>query len=387
MFNRSFNPPLSRSFFLFGPRSTGKSTLLKDFLPETKALWIDLLDPDTEAAFARSPSRLTAILDQELSQNKPRNWVVIDEVQKNPALLSLVHLHIQKKKFRFALTGSSARKLKRGGADLLAGRASWFDLFPLTHIELGTAFQLDEVLKWGSLPEIFELTEIDKKRFLKSYCNIYLKEEVIAEQLIRKTQPFRNFLELVALQNAQIVNYSKFAKDCGVDTVTIQTYFEILQDTLIGFELLPFHESVRKRVRKNPKFYLFDTGVTRALAGLIEDTLSPRTSLYGKCFEQFLVVEIYRLIKYAEKQWKMSYLSTKDDVEVDLIIEKSKSERWAIEIKSSQKIDLQEVASFERIAKDIPHAQLLYLSQDPVSQKHGAVLSMPWQSGLEKIFK
>ncbi len=386
MFKREFSPPLSRSFFLFGPRSTGKSTLLKALLPESKAIWIDLLDPEVERAFSQSPSRLTAVLDQELSSPKKRAWVVIDEVQKVPELLSIVHQHIQRKHFRFALTGSSARKLKRGAADLLAGRASWFDLFPLTHHELGKAFHLESVLKWGSLPEVFELSEADKKRFLRSYCNVYLKEEVIAEQLVRKTQPFRNFIELVALQNAQIINYTKFARDCGVDVVTIQTYFEILQDTLVGFELQPFDESVRKRTRKNPKFYLFDTGVTRALAGLLDDSLTPQSGLYGKYFEQFLIVEIYRLIKYAEKDWRLSYLATKDGAEVDLIIEKSKTQRIAIEVKSSPKIDTKEVAAFERLAKDIGAVKMFYLSQDKSSQKHGQVHCLHWRDALIKIF-
>ena len=386
MFNRTLHPSLSRSFFLFGPRSTGKSTLLKKLLPETKALWIDLLDPDTERELSQSPSRLAALLDQEYSSKKPRRWVVIDEVQKVPALLSVVHQYIQKKKFTFALTGSSARKLKRGGADLLGGRASWFEFYSLTHIELGDDFDLDSVIKWGSLPEIFELDTKDKARFLKAYCNIYLKEEIVAEQLVRKVQPFRNFLELVALQNAQIINYSKFAHDCGVDTTTVQNYFEILMDTLVGFELQPFHLSIRKRQRTNPKFYLFDTGVTRALAHLLDESVIPKTSTYGKYFEQFIITEIYRLMKANEKDWKLSYFSSKTGKEIDLIIEMSPKSRIAIEIKSSTQVDEREVRSFERLAQDIPSAELLFISQDKASLKYGAVQCLHWKIALSKIF-
>lgn len=387
MINRSLTPSLSRSFFLFGPRSTGKSTLLREILPSSQALWLDLLDPELEKKLSRSPSQLSAILEQELASSR-RPWVVIDEVQKVPDLLSIVQQYIQKKKFRFALTGSSARKLKRGGANLLGGRASWFELYPLTYLELGDRFDLDSALNWGSLPEIFELTEKDRARFLGAYSGIYLKEEIVAEQLVRKVQPFRNFLELVALQNGQIINYSKFAKDCGVDVTTIQTYFEILQDTLVGFELRPFHESIRKRQRKNPKFFLFDTGVTRAMAGLLDDPINPRTPLYGKYFEQFVVNEIYRLIRYEEKSWKLSYLTSKDGAEIDLIVEK-KNERIAIEIKSTEQVDLIEVRAFERIARDLPgqDLRLMYISRDKTAQKHGDVECLPWKEALETIFK
>ncbi len=386
MFNRILNPSLSRSFFLFGPRSTGKSTLLEGLLPESKALWIDLLDPDLERALSQSPSKLIAILKQEENSPQKRAWVVIDEIQKVPELLSVVHSSIMKKQFFFAMTGSSARKLKRGAANLLGGRASWFELSSLTFIELSKQFDLDFVMKWGSLPEIFDLSTEDRVRFLKAYCNIYLKEEVVAEQLVRKIQPFRNFLELVALQNAQIINYSKFATDCNVDIVTIQTYFEILQDTLIGFELPPFHMSVRKRQRKNSKFYLFDLGVTRALSGFLGDELHPKTSLYGKCFEQFIITEIYRLMKAYEKDWKLSYLMTKDGAEIDLIIEKNNNTRIAIEIKSSEHIDEKEVHALEKLANDIPEAQLLFISRDKVSQKHGGVECLFWEQALLKIF-
>lgn len=383
MFDRIVNPPLSRSFFLFGPRSTGKSTLLKKILPESKAAWIDLLDPEQERSLSQSPSRLTAFLKQE-SETKKRPWVVIDEIQKVPELLSIVQQFIQKKEFHFALTGSSARKLKRGAANLLGGRASWFELSSLTHLELKEHFQLDKVLHWGSLPEIFELNDSDRTHLLKAYCHIYLKEEVVAEQLVRKVQPFRNFLELVALQNVQIVNYSKFAQNCGTDVTTIQTYFEILQDTLIGFQLPPFHRSIRKRQRKNPKFYLFDTGVTRAMAGQIEIPLHPKTSPYGKLFEQFIIIEIHKLLKCYEKDWRLSYLTSKDGAEIDLIIEKP-SALLALEIKSYTQVDEKEVRSFERLAKDLPQAQMIFISQDPLSQRYGNVECLHWKEAIQKI--
>jgi len=381
MFKRSLKLPLSRSFFLFGARSTGKSTLLKELLPESKALWLDLLNVDLEQIYSKNAN----VLDAFLAQESGREWVVIDEIQKVPSLLGVVHKHIREKKFKFALTGSSARKLKRGQADMLAGRASWFELYPLTHRELGAKFNLDDTLNWGSLPEIHELSEADRNRFLKSYCHVYLKEEIIAEQVVRKIQPFREFLELVALQNAQIINYAKFAKDCGVDITTIQTYFEILKDTLIGIEIPPFHESIRKRQRKNPKFYLFDLGVTKALAGLIENKLVPRTPSYGKAFEQFVILEIYRLMKYRELDWRLSYLTTKDGAEIDLLVEQGRKKRFAIEIKSTMLIDEASARSFESLAGDIPNSELLLLSNDPRSLRYGSVEALHWTNGIERL--
>jgi len=243
------------------------------------------------------------------------------------------------------------------------------------------------VMQWGSLPEIFELDAEDRKRFLSAYGTIYLKEEVVAEQLVRKVQPFRNFLELIALQNAQIVNYTKFARGCGVDVTTIQTYFEILQDTLVGFELPPFHASIRKRQRKNPKFFFFDCGVTRSLAGLLEEKLIPQTSAYGKVFEQFFVTEIYRLMKAHEKNWKLSYLTSKDGAEIDLIVEQGRSKLFAIELKSSKKVEEKEVLAFKRLAGDLPKASLLFLSQDKRPQKYDGVECLHWLEGIKKVFE
>jgi predicted AAA+ superfamily ATPase len=386
MFKRLLNPSLSRSFFLFGPRSSGKSTLLHGLFPESDALWIDLLDPDLERSLSQAPSRLSARLEQEAA-TRHRKWVVIDEIQKIPELLSVVHQWMQRKQFHFAMTGSSARKLKRGAANLLAGRASWFELSSLSHLEVGADFDLEASLRWGTLPEIFELSDADRARFLKSYCNLYLKEEVVAEQLVRKVQPFRNFLELVALQNSQMINYSKFARDCQVDVTTIQTYFEILVDTLVAIELAPFDESIRKRQRKNSKFYFFDTGVTRAMARQIDEPLHSRTSHYGRVFEQWVITEVHRLMKALEKDWRLSYLTTRDGAEVDLIIDRGRSSRLAIEIKSTEQVQPMEVAAFERLAADISGARTILISKDPTPQKYGRVECLPWKTAFQEIFQ
>jgi len=381
MINRALTLSNKRSFFLFGARGTGKTTLLQETFLQPKPLWIDLLDPELADRLERHPNLLIE-LTKKLS---PQSWVVIDEVQKIPSLLGIVHQLIREKKINFALTGSSARKLKRAGADLLAGRASWFDLFPFMYEELKDEFNLDYILRFGSLPETLKLDGIEKIRYLKSYCQTYLKEEVIAEQLIRKVQPFRNFLNLAAIQNGQIINYSKFADDVLVEIPTIQTYFEILTDTLLGFELLPFQESIRKRQRKNPKFYFFDLGVSRTLAGEIESNLTPASSAYGKAFEHFVILEVYRKMKSHEKDWGLSYLQTKDHAEIDLIIERSKRDRLVVEIKSTDRVDEKEVHQLEKLGKDILNSKLFYVSCDSIERKIGTVECVHWVSFLSKL--
>ena len=380
MFKRILKPSLTRSFFLFGPRSTGKSTLLNEMLPESAALWIDLLDPDTERELAKSPSRLATILEGELASNRKRKWVVIDEVQKVPELLTVVHKYIQKSKFFFALTGSSARKLKRNNADLLGGRASWFELSSLSHIELGKKFDLNLVLQWGSLPEIFELSDEDRYRFLKAYANIYLKEEIVAEQLVRKVQPFRNFLELVALQNAQIINYSKFANDCGVDITTIQSYFEILIDTLIGFELQPFRLSIRKRQRTNPKFYFFDTGVLNSL--LERKQTSSKTKEYGNLFEHFILNEIRAYVDYNATDTKLNFWRVDQETEVDIII----NHTIAIEIKSTDNVVLKHLKGLKKFAHTGACSKQIVVSRDPMVRQIDEIQVLPYQDFLQKLW-
>ncbi len=379
MFNREINLSQSRSFFLFGARGTGKTTLLNSLFPRSQFTWIDLLDLEVESRLQSNPKLFLDLLPQN------GEWVIIDEVQKMPELLNYVHQLIQQRKYKFALTGSSARKLKRGGANLLAGRASWFELFPLNHRELAETFDLKQVMEFGSLPEVFNLKKIEKVRFLRAYAHTYLKEEILQEQLIRKVQPFRNFLELAALNNGQLINYSKFAQSTGVEVPTIQTYYEILVDTLLGFSLLPFHESVRKRQRKNPKFYFFDTGVARALSGELETKLVAKTSYFGQVFEQWLISEIYSFIRTQEKDWKLSYLQTSTGSEIDLIIEKNKKDRLCIEIKSTDKIDQSEVKSLETLASEIKNSKLYYLSNDPLRQKVGKVDCMHWRVFFDQI--
>jgi predicted AAA+ superfamily ATPase len=386
MVNRLLNLSKNHSFFLLGARGTGKSTLVRSLFPH--ALTIDLLIPETEEQYSRSPGYLLEQLAHYKQTNPGQRWVFIDEVQKIPSLLDIVHKLIEEKHFKFALSGSSSRKLKRGQANLLAGRAFLYELFPYCSYEMKYFFDLDQTLQWGSLPKIFELDQSDRILYLRSYVNTYLKDEIVAEQLVRNLQPFRNFLEVAAQTNGQILNFSKIGRDIGVEVPTVQSYFDILVDTYIGFYLHPYHESVRKRQRKNPKFYLFDLGIKRTLERKINIPIEPMSLSYGNAFEHFIVLEIYRLIKYFQPDWELFYLRTKDDAEIDLVIDRPGQKKVLIEIKSTSKpLNLQydKLKSFANLVKSIENHEAYVLSQNPESRLVDGIYFMHWQKGLEHI--
>lgn len=384
MISRIYKLPKNNSFFVFGARGTGKSTWLLEHFKSIKHSAINLLDPDQEALYSRDPGALSRHIQ---SLEKDTKWVFIDEVQKVPKLLDVVHNSIENDKMFFALTGSSARKLKRGSANMLAGRAFVFHLYPFTHKELGSRFSLQDVLEWGSLPKIFEFDNAtDKARFLKSYTQTYLKEEILVEQIVRKLEPFRHFLEIAAQQNGEIVNFSNIARDVGVDTVTCQSYFQILEDTLIGHLLPSYHRSIRKRQRVNPKFYLFDIGVKRAFDGTTGQNLIPGTYSYGKTFEHFIILEALRLNDYYEKNYRLSYLRTKDDAEIDLIIERPGLKTVFIEIKSSHHVDERDVFTLKSFKKDMGSTiEAFCFSNDSLSQKVENIWMLPWEKGFKEI--
>jgi predicted AAA+ superfamily ATPase len=383
MYQRLINLSKSNSFYLFGARGTGKSTLLKTTFATSQSLYIDLLDPEIAEPLLAHPEKLKQLLEPHIGK---KSWVILDEVQKVPALLDLVHQYIERKSFHFALTGSSARKLKRGQANLLAGRAFIFSLYPLTHLELHESFDLEQALQFGSLPAVVGFQDLlDKKRFLKSYATTYLKEEILIEQVIRNLPPFKRFLEIAAATSGELLNYSNIAKDILSDPKTVSGYYTILEDTLLGFFLPAFHQSIRKQQRQAQKFYFFDLGVTRALAQKIDTPVLPKTFEYGLLFENFVMNEIHRLLSYQEKQFSMSYLRTKDDVEIDLIIERTGEPTWLCEIKSADRIDERHTNSLEILGKSLPRAQKLLISLDPVAKKIGSVTALPWRAAIKEI--
>jgi uncharacterized protein len=376
--------PEDKHFFLFGARNTGKSTLISTEFTAQNSILIDLLDIATEEQFAKDPEKLRQIV---LGLPDDITHVILDEIQKNPRLLNIIQLLMRETKKIFIMTGSSARKLKQGSANLLAGRAFVYHLFPFTSIELGAQFNLNQALQWGTLPQIISYsTDRDRHEFLNAYAHTYLKEEIWAEHLIRKLDPFRHFLEVASQSNGKIINYNNIAHDVGVDDKTVHTYYSILVDTLVGFFLESYHGSFRKRLSSKPKFYFFDTGVSRALAGLTTVPLLPQTNAYGNAFEHFIILECLRLSDYYRCDYRFSYLRTTSDAEIDLIVERPGKPLLCIEIKSSNDVSQSDIRVFQQLCKDITNCEAICLSNDKYPKVIGNVTVYPWLQGIKKYF-
>ncbi len=383
MFERLLQTTRHSSFFLFGARGTGKTTYIREVFDPATSLYVDLLDPEIEDAYRRAPQRLE---QQVRALAEAVEWVLIDEVQRAPRLLDVVHRLIESTGKRFVLTGSSGRKLRRGASNLLAGRAFVYNLYPLTVPELGDSFELDDALRWGTLPGIYALYgDDDRRAYLRAYALTYLKEEIVAEQIVRRLDAFRQFLEVAAQSNGMIVNYSNIARDVGVDPKTVMAYFSILEDTLIGFLLPAYHRSVRKQQRSNPKFYLFDTGIKRSLDRTLELPLNAGTYEYGKAFEHFIVTQIEHLARYRHPDWRLSYLRTGAGAEIDLVIERPGRPVAILEIKSSERIDDRDIRSLARFAGDFAGPVALCVSRDPTRMATDGVLCVHWGEAFREL--
>ncbi len=384
MFKRALHLPKKKSFFLFGPRNTGKSTLLEGLFTPDFSLWFNLLNANVQEEFYINPMLLA---ERVAPLSSSITHIVIDEIQKVPKLLDVVQLLMKDTKKKFVMSGSSARKLKQEGVNLLAGRAFVYHLHPFTSFELQSQFDLDHALQWGLLPQIHDMeSDQEKLEFLKSYAHTYLKEEIWNEHLIRKLLPFQRFLEVAAQLNGKLINFSKIARDVGVDTKTIQSYYSILEDTLIGFMLTPYHNSFRKRLLDSPKFYFFDPGIVKALSRTLTVPLSPRTSAYGDAFEHFIILEIRKLIDYFPTEYRLSFLMTQSGNEIDLIIERPGKYLLCIEIKSSDCIQRDDLHGYLQLTRDIPNSEAIVLSRDPYLKQFDHVIAYPWQQGIGKIF-
>ena len=377
------HPTSRRSFLLLGPRATGKSTFLRDWFASTPTLWIDLLIAEEEDRYARRPDELA----EQLEAADPRPpWGVIDEVQRVPKLLDVVHRLIECGDTRFALTGSSARKLKRGTANLLAGRAFVHHLYPFTCTELGDSFDLDSALAYGTLPGQHDLEAADDKRsFLRAYALTYLKEEIWAEQAVRKLDPFRAFLEVAAQSTGELLNFARIARDVGVDAKTVQSYFQVLEDTLLGFMLEPFHRSVRKRQTRAPRFYFFDTGIKRALERTLTVEVREGTYSYGRAFEHLVILESIRRSHYLQNDYRFSYLRTKDGAEIDLIIERPGQTTALVEIKSASRIDDSDLRTVRRFHEQMPRTEAFCLCRETAPRRVDGVNVLPWVQGLDTL--
>lgn len=326
----------NRSFFLFGPRGVGKSTWLRNVLPE--ATFFDLLDHSIYLELSRFPNNLEA-----MAGNLPENsWIVIDEIQKVPSLLDEVHRLMEKRHWRFALCGSSARKLRRGGVNLLGGRALTCELSSFSWQELGDLFNLDFSLEWGLMPYV-QLDRDNAADILNAYVNTYLKEEIKEEGIVRNVPPFLRFLSIAGQLNGQLINAQNICRDAGVPRSSIDIYFSILEDTLLGRFLPAYRPQVKIREQSRPKFYWFDTGVARAAAGLLFDPLDRLWK--GTALETLVLHELEVYNRTQNKNRHIAFYRTSAGSEIDFVIETrkrqftSKAHLVCIEVKLAETWD------------------------------------------------
>jgi len=342
MFRRSLRLPApgTETFFLWGPRQAGKTTLLREAYP--RAMWIDLLRAEDYRRYLQNPERLR----EELRQ-RPVAQVVVDEVQKVPLLLDEVHGLLGEGGVHFALCGSSARKVRRGAANLLGGRAVRYELFGLTAAEIGADVDLPRLLNHGYLPRHY-LAE-RPQRLLNAYVADYLKEEVAAEGLVRRLPIFSAFLNVAALSDTELVNFSTIARDCGVSSHTIQGYFEILEDTLLGRWLPAYRKRPKRRVIGAPKFYFADVGVVNHLAR--RGPLRAGSELFGKAFENWVCHELSAHNAYAEAFAQLSYWRLASGIEVDFIVDDL---RLALEAKATARVTADHLRGLRALREDHP---------------------------------
>jgi len=366
----------TESFFLFGPRGTGKSTWIGMVFKDP--LIINLLEPDTFRRFAARPETLLDLV-RGMSKLKP---VIIDEVQKVPEILDAIHQLLEEKRgLQFVLTGSSARKLNRTGSDLLAGRAVMKTMHPFMATELEKHFNLEKALHNGLLPVIFASST--PKESLRSYTALYLKEEVQLEGFVRNIGSFARFLEAVSFSHASVLNISNLARECEVERKTVEGYITILEDLLIAYRLPVFSKRAKREVSRQPKFYLFDAGVYRSLRprGLLD---KPQ-EIDGSALEGLVAQHLKAWIAYGGEQFELYFWRTRSGVEVDFIVY-GENGFWAIEVKNSSKVREEDLRPLRTFQKDFPecHPLLLYRGFERLS-KHG-ILCLPCEEFLCQLF-
>lgn len=374
MYNRvlQFDVIEEDSVFLFGARQTGKSTLLQQRFPN--AMYIDLLKSEIYERYRRAPQ----LLRTDVGLLPKDRVIIIDEVQKIPALLDEVHWLMVNEERRFVLSGSSARKLKRGGANMLGGRAVSMRLFPLVSAEIPD-FDLVKACNYGLLPRHYEIKEPNRR--LKSYVGDYLREEISAEALVRNLAVFSRFLEIAAFCDGEMLNYNNIASDCGVSAPTIKEYFSILEETYIGYTIPPFTKTKKRTALQTRKFYLFDVGIANYLQK--RTFMQPENTDFGKAFEHLIFQEVIAYLSYSEKDKELYYWRTTRGYEVDMILGEGEV---AIEIKSSREIVSRHTKGLKAFKEDFPEARLIIVSLEDQPRLVNEVEVYPAMQFLNKLW-
>lgn len=359
MYKRLFDieKQLDEAMFLFGARQVGKSTLLQERFED--AVYYDLLLPNIRKSFKRNPE----LFKEALSSKPAGTLVIVDEIQKVPELLDLVHWLMVNKGLRFILSGSSARKLKKSGANTLGGRAQPRTLFPLVWPEVSD-FQIDKAVQNGMIPRHY-LTD-DATDRLEAYVDVYIKEEILDEASVQDIDAFERFMEVAAISDGEMLNYSKIATDCGVSAKTVKSYYQILYDTMLGYEIPAYRKVIKRQIVQAPKFYYFDVGLSNYLMG--RHNLKRGSDDYGHAFEHFVMQEIIAYKGYCRRKNELSYWHTYNGKEVDAVIGDAEV---AIEIKSCEQVKTKHKAGLKAFKEEHPECRLILVSLDPITRVSG----------------
>lgn len=381
MIKRWVELPEKTSFFLFGPRQTGKSTLIGETLKGD--FWtVNLLLNEPFTKYSKYPELFRKEALQKIEKEGIK-IIFIDEIQKVPVLLNEIQYLMDKKKVQFIMTGSSARKLRKGGANLLGGRAVERFLFPFIYFEIEKNCELDDLLRFGSLPSVYGKSEQEKLDLLTAYTNTYLREEIQAEGIVRNLGGFSRFLDVAASQFGELVSFSNIGRECHLPTRTVQSYYEILEDTLIGLRLDPWRKSLRKRLSGHPKYYLFDLGVTNAINRHLG--APPDHVLRGRLFEQFIILETHRTLKYKRSEARIYYWRTNTGAEIDLVIEKQGKLCAAIEIKAKREVGGNDFSGFRSFCADNPNVPCFLVCEVDEPYEERAIKVLPWPQFLQRL--
>lgn len=377
MFNRILKLPLNgqNSIFLFGPRGTGKTSWLKKHLPDS--IYLDLLDFSVYSVLSADPNRLEKLIPPNYT-----DWIIIDEVQRVPELLNEVHRLIESKKYRFLLTGSSARSLKRYGTNLLAGRALRYYMHPLVVQEIGDDFNFNHALQFGLLP--MAVTHEDPKKYLQTYVQTYVREEVLQEGLTRSIGSFTRFLEIASFSQGNTINFSEVARELGIDRKRVSEYFDILEDLLIAKRITPFAQRAKRKLVAHQKFFFFDTGVFRALRPM--GPLDKLEEVDGAALETLFLQSLQAINDYYSLDYSIHFWRTHTGQEVDFVLYGPHG-MHAFEIKRSSKLSTKSFKGLKAFAADYPEAKLNIIYQGKLKEYHGNITAIPFVDALRELPK